>query len=93
MTRLKDADSLIEKLNTFNDHVHGDTHFICGIESAKEIIQNEPTVDAVPVKYIEEFIEKHRWVGLGNYICSADSANRCWVMKEFLKEWRNEQKR
>jgi hypothetical protein len=44
MTRLIDADSSIEKLNTFNDRVHGDTHFICGIESAKEIIQNEPTV-------------------------------------------------
>ncbi len=49
MTRLKDADSLIEKLDTFNDRVHGDTHFICGIESAKEIIDNEPTADAIPL--------------------------------------------
>ena len=67
MTRLIDADSSIEKLNTFNDRVHGDTHFICGIESAKEIIQNEPTVQVdssgfqwIPVS--ERLPEVRQWV-------------------------------
>jgi hypothetical protein len=62
MTRLKDADRLIEKLNTFNDRVHGDTHFICGIESAKEIIQNEPTVEAVPLSAVRKAAKKLAYI-------------------------------
>jgi len=62
MTRLIDADSSIEKLNTFNDRVHGDTHFICGIESAKEIIQNEPTVEAVPLSVVRKAAKKLAYI-------------------------------
>ena len=54
------------------------------------MIEDEPAIDAVPVEYIEEFIEKHKRVAVGYNLCSSDSANRCWVMKEFLEEWRRE---
>ncbi len=62
MTRLIDADSSIEKLSTFNDRVHGDTHFICGIESAKEIIQNEPTVETVPLSVVRKAAKKLAYI-------------------------------
>lgn len=35
--------ALLEKLEVFNDRDHGNEHFLLGIESAKEIIKNEPT--------------------------------------------------
>lgn len=34
--------ALLEKLEVFNDRDHGNEHFLLGIESAKEIIKNEP---------------------------------------------------
>ena len=43
--RLIDADAMTRKLNVFNDRMHGNEHFLNGIETAKEIIKNEPTVD------------------------------------------------
>lgn len=83
--RLIDADALIEKLSTFNDRVHGDTHFICGIESAKEIIQNEPTVDAEPVRHgkwikadSQQYFRKH-------YPCF--TCSECGYRKDSQKKW------
>lgn len=35
--------ALLKKLEVFNDRDHGNEHFLLGIESAKEIIKNEPT--------------------------------------------------
>lgn len=34
--------ALLKKLEIFNDRDHGNEHFLLGIESAKEIIKNEP---------------------------------------------------
>ena len=34
--------ALLEKLEVFNVRDHGNEHFVLGIESAKEIIKNEP---------------------------------------------------
>ena len=47
--RLIDADYILEGLRSFNDRKHGNPHFLNGIETAKEIITNAPTIDAVPV--------------------------------------------
>lgn len=43
MARYIDADALIEALSIFNDREHGNKHFIFGIETAKEIVENQPT--------------------------------------------------
>ena len=45
--RLIDADYLKEALGIFNDVNNGDPHFLNGIETAREIIDNAPTIDAV----------------------------------------------
>lgn len=45
--------ALLKKLEVFNDRDHGNEHFLLGIESAKEIIKNEPTA-FVKEKVIEE---------------------------------------
>lgn len=43
MGRLIDVDMLMEKLNVFNDKVNGNEHFINGIETAKELLDDMPT--------------------------------------------------
>lgn len=47
--------ALLKKLEVFNDRDHGNEHFLLGIESAKEIIKNEPTA-FVKEKVIEEIL-------------------------------------
>ena len=42
--RLIDADYVVSALNIFNDREHGSEHFIYGIETAKEIVENAPTI-------------------------------------------------
>lgn len=46
---------MLEKLEVFNDRDHGNEHFLLGIESAKEIIKNEPTAFD-KAKVIEEIL-------------------------------------
>lgn len=57
--RLVDADALMEKLNVFNDKVHGNEHFLYGIETAKELLEDTPTVYDIEkvVEQIREFVE------------------------------------
>lgn len=43
MAELIDKGALMEKLNVFNDRVHGNEHFIYGIETAKELLEEVPT--------------------------------------------------
>jgi hypothetical protein len=47
--RLIDADNAIHALGVFSDMEHGNKHFLYGIESAKEIIAECETIDAVSV--------------------------------------------
>ena len=35
--------AVLDKLALFNDREHGNEHFFFGLETAKEIIENEPT--------------------------------------------------
>lgn len=35
--------AVLDKLALFNDREHGNEHFFLGLETAKEIIENEPT--------------------------------------------------
>jgi hypothetical protein len=47
--RLIDADALLNALNTYSDTENGNGHFLHGIKSAQEQIDDAPTIDAVPV--------------------------------------------
>lgn len=49
MSRYIDADALMDALNVFKDRKNGNEHFMYGIETAKELLGIQPTVDAVPV--------------------------------------------
>lgn len=49
MNRYIDADVLMDALNVFRDRKNGNEHFMYGIETAKELLGIQPTVDAVPV--------------------------------------------
>lgn len=42
---------ILEALGHFNDYINGDRHFLNGIETAKEIVENLPAADAVAVVY------------------------------------------
>ena len=56
--RLIDADYVLKGLKNFNDRKHGNPHFLNGIETAKEIITNAPTIDAVPVVHGEWVVDE-----------------------------------
>ena len=60
MARLIDADLLMEKLNVFNDREHGNEHFINGIETAKELLEDMPTTTEAEIraKAIKDFLDK-----------------------------------
>ena len=40
---------VMNMLSVFNDRVNGNNHFINGIETAKELLESAPVVDAVEV--------------------------------------------
>lgn len=42
--RLIDADALIGSLNVFNDRINGNEHFLNGIDTAKELAVDAPTI-------------------------------------------------
>ena len=54
--RLIDADHVLKALGIFNDYEHGNWHFLSGIETAREIIDDALTVDA-------ELIRHGQWKG------------------------------
>lgn len=60
MAELIDKGALMEKLNVFNDRVHGNEHFIYGIETAKELLEYTPTVTEAEIraKAIDEMVER-----------------------------------
>lgn len=67
-----DANALTKKLNTFNDRMHGNEHFLNGIETAKEIIENEPTIDAEP-----------HWIPCGERLPeNMEPVNITWVNRD-----------
>lgn len=43
--------AMLEALGHFNDYINGDEHFLNGIETAKEITENLPAIDAVAVAH------------------------------------------
>lgn len=47
--RLINADYALSALGIFNDREHGNEHFLNGIETAREIIEQAPAIDAVHV--------------------------------------------
>ena len=49
MAEYIDRDYVLKLLGVFNDRVHGDHHFMNGIETAKEIVEDAPAADVVPI--------------------------------------------
>ena len=49
MSEYIDRDYVLKLLGVFNDRVHGDYHFLNGIETAKEIVEDAPSADVAPV--------------------------------------------
>ena len=44
MSRLIDADYVLKALGIFNDRQNGNEHYLNGIETAREIVQDAPTI-------------------------------------------------
>lgn len=66
MAKYIDADKLKEALSCFNDKIHGDIHFINGIETALELIDMQPVIEAEPIKHgrwRSELVKKEDWKG------------------------------
>ena len=67
--RLIDADEIMRALSIFNDTTNGNSHFLNGIETAKELIEDAPTVD--PVIHAKWIFDRPH-----HYRCS--SCNAMW---------------
>ena len=87
--KLIDADNVLKALGIFSDREHGDPDFLNGIETAREIVEQAPTVDAEPVRH-------GRWVKMtgmlppeyhGHYECSECQ----WHMKGIRNSWTREE--
>ena len=65
--RLIDADLLMEKLNVFKDREHGNEHFLYGIETAKELLEDTPT--AYDVEKVVNELENIKTGGDCRYKC------------------------
>lgn len=72
---------MLEALGHFNDYVNGDPHFLNGIETAKEIAENLPAVDAVPVEWLREKMR-----GYASSLKSTETAALVMVMQMWQKE-------
>lgn len=68
--RMIDANALMDALNVFKDRKNGNEHFMYGIETAKELLEIQPTVDAVPVVRCGEC--KYHWKNGGDCVAEAD---------------------
>ena len=53
--RTIDADWVISALNVFSDKEHGNRDFLLGIASAKEIVENAPTIEPAPTAFVPAF--------------------------------------
>lgn len=84
--RLIDADALTKKLNLFNDRMHGNEHFLNGIESAKEIIENEPTIDAIPIEFIQKRIDQLKEMNGRTLVFDY----KRWELERLVRKWREE---
>lgn len=46
--RTTDADYILSALNVFSDREYGNEHFLSGIETAREIVKDAPTIEPKP---------------------------------------------
>ena len=65
MSRLIDADKLLKALNSFNDKENGNEHFLCGIETAKELVENQQT--AYDADKVVEQLEEERELSYADF--------------------------
>ena len=48
-----ERETVLNALSVFNDRIHGNEHFLNGIETAKEIVDKTLPADVAPVKHGE----------------------------------------
>ena len=83
--RLIDADYVLNALGIFNDRVNGNEHFFNGIETAREIIEQAPTINAT-IRKTRESRRKlpctcgckriNVWFETKTYQCKCDDCGR-----------------
>lgn len=74
MARWIDADEIMKALSIFNDTTNGNSHFLNGIETAKELIEDAPTVD--PVLHAAWLYDRP-----GHWFCSNCQKVEGWASK------------
>lgn len=78
--RLIDADYILSALNVFSDREYGNEHFLSGIETAREIVKDAPTIEPKPqwIPVTEKLPENE-----GDFIVTAnDSITGLFVVKD-----------
>ena len=95
MTRLIDADVLIKRLKPYINKYGGESFPYDIVHDAFIYeIEHEPTIDAVPIEFIDKRIVEltklgaHVFTANGGYVSSVDF--RRYELEEIIKIWRKE---
>lgn len=76
--RFVDADYTIKALSIFGDKKNGNQHFLNGIETAKEVINNQRSADVVEVVRCKDCRHRQKDVGMGDHRwCDIVNGSRC----------------
>ena len=69
----------LDALGIFNDRENGNEHFLNGIETAKEIVANQDSVEAVPLEPLCKILAKyyHAPCNYRDDICETDENGDC----------------
>ena len=65
-----ERETVLNALSVFNDRVHGNEHFLNGIETAKEIVDKTLSADVAPVVH-------GRWISVGHKLSRICSVCDC----------------
>lgn len=89
MTDLIGRNSLLKSLEKFAPEKHD--------ALVEMLIKKEPTVDAVPVEFIEKQIESAEWIlthiGNSDYYGNTceELSLKCYLLRSLINKWRDEE--
>ena len=95
MTRLIDADALIPMMKyATTDSEIGVFPIKIGFNAITEVINNAPTIDAVPIECIEKRIaelkklNEYEFIANGGYTSPSDYEQ--WELERLIRDWKEE---
>lgn len=96
MTRLINADATIDSIRECVEAVHDnyESDIEQGYLNAIECVEEQPTIDAVPIEFIEKRIaelkklNEYEFIANGGYTSPSDYEQ--WELERLIRDWREQ---